>query len=61
MKKLSLILFAASLGMSIGCSGDSLPPEESMANDLKAANIKPGGESHSAGATKADGEKMKAR
>jgi hypothetical protein len=46
----------------MGCSsGETLKPNESMEADLKAAGIKPGGESHSMESSKADESKMKGR
>jgi hypothetical protein len=62
MKTFAYILgLALCGGLLAGCSGDTLPPEESIASDLKKANIKPGGESHSMGSTKADEAKMKSQ
>ena len=61
MKAISLFAASAVLGLALtGCSGETpLKPEESMEADLKAAGIKPGGETHSKGSTKADQSQMK--
>jgi hypothetical protein len=60
MKAISLFAALAVLGLALtGCSGQTLKPEESMEADLKAAGIKPGGETHAKGSTKADESQMK--
>jgi hypothetical protein len=45
----------------MSCGETPMKPEESMEADLKAAGIKPGGESHSMGPPKADETKMQGR
>jgi hypothetical protein len=62
MKATSFFALLAVLSVAlIGCGDPPLKPEESMEADLKAAGIKPSGESHGLGATKADENQMKGR